>query len=353
MAGRRGLRLRSGVRAGAVAVLAVLVGAVAAAGEPPGAGLPTRSALDQGASVAHSASPVASARPAATTPPPPPSGPTPQDPVGQESAITVPETFEGPPAPAGPLGGLDDRPSGRPGVYGVFIGIDDYPGSDADLRYAVDDAEAADLAVGSFGVPPSNRLVVRDGQADRPTVRAALDWLVARAGPGSVAVLFYAGHVRDLGGGHEALVVAEGADLRDDELAAALAPLRAERSWVVIAGCYGGGFDELRAPGRVLTAAAPAGALAYENSSIGGSYLVHYLFRRGWLDRLAGPSVQEAFRFAVTAIGPDRQPVQYDDLGSPLRLDQVSFEQRAPVVAAPPPIQVARPSGGCLLGLCG
>ena len=93
--------------------------------------------------------------------------------------------------------------------------------------------------------------------------------------------------------------------------------------WLLLATCYAGGFTELLAPGRILTGAADSTSLAYESPSINGSYLVHHLVREGWLEGRAGPSVQEAFAYADAQIReryPDRRPVEFDELGSRLRL---------------------------------
>jgi len=56
-----------------------------------------------------------------------------------------------------------------------------------------------------------------------------------------------------------------------------------------MAACYGGGFTELMAPGRILTAAADANSLAYENESFGRSYLDEYLIHQALLESRKDP----------------------------------------------------------------
>jgi hypothetical protein len=268
--------------------------------------------------------------------------------VGGDAVIPPPpERFEGPPAPPGPPPVQLAHPhpaTPQDGVWAVIIGIDDYPGRSADLEYAVADADAIDLALSGFGVSSDRRLVLRDGQATRAQVLGAMSWLVDRAGPDATAVVFFAGHVRHLGGSTQAMITAEGATITDAELAVRLGALSARHTWIAVAACYGGGFTELLAPGRVLTAAAGADSLAYESRDIRGSYLVHHMVREGWLQGLAGPSVQDAFRYADEALAathPHRRPVQFDHAWEP-----VSFGPM-PVHAAssehPPP--ASPPSG--------
>lgn len=224
------------------------------------------------------------------------------------------------------------------------MGIDDYPGSRSDLRSAVADADTVDAALAGFGVPAANRVVLRNGQARRAQLVAAISSLVEIAGPESTVVFAYAGHVRKLQPGTEAIVAADGALLTDAELASLLEPSPAQRMWLLVAACYAGGFTELLGPGRVLTAAADAGSLAYESRSINGSYLVYHLVREGWLQGMAGPSVQEAFAYAdrrISEEGSQGRPVQFDRAGTPLVLgagDPATEHARpADQRSAPPP----------------
>lgn len=208
-------------------------------------------------------------------------------------------------------------------VLALVIGIDDYPGRRSDLRAAVADAETIDAALHGFGVPAGNRVVLRDGQARRDAVVEAIRSLAARATDRSTVVFAYAGHVRKVGPGREALVTADGGLISDQELAVLLAPTAAERMWLLLATCYAGGFTEALAPGRILTGASGADQLAYESPDLKASFLVHHLVREGWLEGMAGPSVQEAFAHADAALAatrPERRPVQTDDLGTPLVL---------------------------------
>lgn len=243
--------------------------------------------------------------------------PTSASPPAELTAAEVPEV-------------LDDD-----GVWAVIIGVNDYPGRAADLRSAVNDADDMDEALARLGVPAERRLVLRDGEASAEVIATAADWLVSRAGPESTAVFFYAGHVRKDRAG-EAIVAADGALVTDEELAARLAPLTG-KAWIVMASCFGGGFTEVLAPGRLLTAAADSNSLAYENSQFGRSYLVQYMVRRGLIDGHGGDTAQGAFSYADTTLRreyPNRLPFQIDHAGEPILL---SMEVPAVDPAAPPP----------------
>lgn len=226
------------------------------------------------------------------------------------------------------------------GTWALVIGVNDYPGSAYDLRSAVNDADDVDRALGVLGVPPERRLVLRDGQATRRTMLSSIDWLVAHAGSDAVAVLFFAGHVRKLDHDTEAMVAADGAAVSDAELARRLQGMAARRMWIGMAACYGGGFTEALAPGRVLTGAAAANERAYENSGFGRSYMVEYMIRQGILEGRAPESVQSAFAYARDQLNrdfPDRLPVQVDRGSAPLDL-------RPPGSAPPPPPPKPKPA---------
>jgi Caspase domain len=266
-------------------------------------------------------------------------------PEAPEVAITPPEVLDGvvasPTAPA---------PTYVPGaastdgeVFALLIGIDDYPGQRSDLRSAVADIDTIDAALAGFGVPSGNRVALRDGQATSSEVRAAVRSLVLQGGPGATYVFGYAGHVRKLDRDTEALVLADGALLRDSELAALVAPAATQRMWFLLATCYAAGFIEVLGPGRVLTAAAGANELAWEDPTLNASYLVHYLVREGWLEGKAGDSVQQAFAYADAALArhrPNRRPEQIDRVGAPLVLgvgDPTAGFAMAPAGPGAPP----------------
>ncbi len=296
---------------------------------------------------------VASPQLAPLTASPPAGGP----PAGDvEIAAPPPQFNTSAPPPSGPppvqlraSGAGDARASHDPpggvtpaaGTWAVLIGVNDYPGDEFDLRSAVNDVNDVDQALAKLGVSGDRRLVLRDGQATAPTIRSAVDWLKAHASPEATAVFFFAGHVRKVGDTTEALLGADGETIEDRELAGMLDGLRAKSTWIGIAACYSGGFTEVLRPGRILTAAAPANSLAYENEAFGRSYLVEYMIRRGMLGK-GFTTVEAAFSWAATELKrdyPNRVPVQDDRLGGELDLRPRTASQpnRAPSGGSPPP----------------
>jgi hypothetical protein len=118
--------------------------------------------------------------------------------------------------------------------------------------------------------------------------------------------------------------------LPDWYLAKQIEGLRAHNVWIVMAACYGGGFTELMAPGRMLTAAADANSLAYENESFRRSYLDEYLIHQALLQGKAGePTAQQAFAYAQAGLQrdyPDRALTQFDQTTEAISLDGVRRE---------------------------
>ena len=212
-------------------------------------------------------------------------------------------------------------------VYGLIIGINDYPGDSSDLRGAVPDAEDMSDVLAMNGVPATNVRTLLDANASTPNINDALQWLVTATRPDSTVVLFYAGHVRKVSDQTEAIVAADGGVLPDWYLAKQTEGLTAHDVWIVMAACYGGGFTELLAPGRILTAAADANSLAYENESFGRSYLDEYLIHQALLEgKSQGPTAQQAFAYAQTGLHrdyPDRTLTQIDQSTEAISLDGV------------------------------
>jgi hypothetical protein len=257
----------------------------------------------------------------------------------------APSRFEGPapravPPPAAIAdGSVSSQGNRQGGTWAVVIGVNDYPGSGDDLSYAVNDANDAVQALGMLGVSADHMLVLRDGQVTRNTLLDSVSWLAAHAAPEAVAGFFYAGHVRKTAGGNEEIVTSDGSSVTDSQLASALNKVVANRSWVAIAACYGGGFTEVLRPGRVLSAAAGANSLAYENSSIGRSYMVYYMIRQAIINGRASATVQSAFNYAVDRISqehPGREPIQVDNGDGALDL-RPPGSNAAPPRSEPPP----------------
>jgi hypothetical protein len=212
-------------------------------------------------------------------------------------------------------------------VFGLVVGINTYPSTSSDLKGAVPDALDMVDALAMNGVPDTNVTVLLDRDASTAAISDAFRALVSETQPDSTVVIFYAGHVRKVSQDTEAIVAADGGLLPDWYLANQLQGLPAHDVWIVMAACYGGGFTELLAPGRILTAAADANSLAYENDSFDRSYLDEYLIHQGFLEqRAAGPTAQQAFQYAQAGLQrdyPDRTLTEFDQSTEAISLDGV------------------------------
>lgn len=267
--------------------------------------------------------------------------------VGDRPILPPPETFDAPALPpAPPPSRLTAAAAPSGGVWAVIIGIDDYPGSRSDLRASVADANDVDAALAAYGVAADRRLVIRDRQATAATITAALRWLVQHSSSDATAVFFYAGHVRKVDG-REAMVGADGRLVRDVDMAHELRDLAARRTWIAMAACYSGGFTEVLGPGRILTAAAEANRLAYENGSYGRSYLVEYMVRRAMIHGEAADSIEQSFMWTVDQLRrdhPNRVPVQYDQADGLLQLGPPPPRTGGAAPPPPPPEQQPAPA---------
>lgn len=321
--------------------------------EAPGSGSPP---VTLAAAAAHRSDPVPGARGSSVGPDPwawaAAIGTIPAPPAVETVIGPPPDRFDGPPpAPLPPPGiiGVDGPPAG--GTWAVVLGVNDYPGRRSDLRGAVTDAEDMSSALRSLGVPAERVVTLLDGQVTRANVESALRWLARRAAPDATAVVYWAGHVRSLGGGTEAMVLADGSTVTDTELAGLLDGVRARQGWLVVAGCYGGGFGEAVREGWLLTAAAAPGRLAYESSTYGRSYLGEFLVRRALWAGAAPATATGATRWAVDELGrthPDRNLWVLDRTVGPVPL---AMGPRTPAPAAPPgggdvPDRDGDPGGG-------
>jgi hypothetical protein len=204
-------------------------------------------------------------------------------------------------------------PPGAGGTWAVVLGVDDYQGN-GNLQAGVADANEIVATLLDADVPGDHILLLRNWEVTPASIAAAADWLVDHVNEDGLAVFAWAGHVRALGPTTEALATGNGGLVTDVTLAAHLRQLRSRRSWFLIAGCYGGGFNEILGPGRLLTAASTADHEAYENTLLGHSYVVEYVVRRD-LHRREGPRViSGAVAWAQQKIRkehPGREPVEY------------------------------------------
>jgi hypothetical protein len=156
------------------------------------------------------------------------------------------------------------RPAGSGGrIFGVFVGLGDYPGEDDDLPYTAEDASLLQAAfVRGAGMAGGDSIVLTDAMATLQGVRDAIAAHGAQAGPEDTFVFFYSGHgsrkkradapMSDPDGMDETLMLYDG-HLYDDEFASLMDGVLAGTSLLILDACFAGGFskDVISKPGRM------------------------------------------------------------------------------------------------------
>ncbi|MEI6633967.1 MAG: caspase family protein [Chlamydiota bacterium] len=200
------------------------------------------------------------------------------------------------------------------GRKAVCIGIDDYCGGDNDLHGCVNDARAwADLLAGRFGFARGELRTLRNGEATRRGILAALDGLVAGARRGDVCAFIYSGHgtwvpdrgARDEADGRDEALVPWEADvgklITDDELRPILDRIPDGVAFTFIAdSCYSGTVTRILPGGKARFIKPPA---AFAGGVTSRSPLKRRLLGRG----------EEGMREVFLSAASDDEPASEGD----------------------------------------
>lgn len=146
------------------------------------------------------------------------------------------------------------NPTGYPQGHALLIGVANYlniSGLPAAILNDVNDVAATLSSPQYCAYAPANVVTLLDANATRAAVLKGLEELAARAGPDDTACVFFSGHGGVVGspGNEDSVLVTVDSDLADientsissDELAAALAQIKANRLLVFIDACHAGG----------------------------------------------------------------------------------------------------------------
>lgn len=178
--------------------------------------------------------------------------------------------------------------SGGGRVYGIFVGITNYPDPDDNLPYCADDARKLAQALRTAGISvATDQRVLIDRDATRANFRRAIADIGSRVGPNDLFIVFFSGHgsqTEDRANSterdrrEESLLFHDG-ELQDDEMGRLLGGIRSRMAILAIDACFAGGFrDALNRPEQLgifsseedLTSAVAAKFSA-------GGYLSHFL----------------------------------------------------------------------------
>lgn len=146
------------------------------------------------------------------------------------------------------------NPTGYPQGHALLIGVANYQqisSLPAAILNDVTDVAATLSSPNYCAYPPVNVVTLLDANATRAAVLRGLDELAGRAGPDDTACVFFSGHGGVVGspGNEVSVLVTVDSDLADientsissNELAAALAQIKAKRLLVFIDACHAGG----------------------------------------------------------------------------------------------------------------
>lgn len=146
------------------------------------------------------------------------------------------------------------NPTGYPQGHALLIGVANYQqvsSLPAAILNDVNDVASTLSSPKYCAYAPANVATLLDANATRAAVLKGLEELAARVGPDDTACVFFSGHGGVVGrpGNEDSVLVTVDSDLADientsigsDELAAALAQIKAERLLVFIDACHAGG----------------------------------------------------------------------------------------------------------------
>jgi hypothetical protein len=191
---------------------------------------------------------------AAPRPLPPP--PEPEPAPGPERPCAHPTPYEEclgpPPGPEDDL--VPERTAAPQDRYAFLAGVTAYRKPTQNTIGGANDVLVFRQLLLDAGWLPENVRVVTDGEVTGRALREGMAWLAAKGQPGTFSLFHFSGHVKQLGGGTEALWPVDRDWVRDRDVTAALSGVRG-RMWVDIAGCEAGSFLPGLPSDRVLVSA--------------------------------------------------------------------------------------------------
>ena len=189
--------------------------------------------------------------------------------------------------------------------FALLVGVTDYQSPTVDTIAGAQDAYEIQRMLVEAGWLPENVRVLTDGQVTGQALRSNLAWLAERGRPGTFSFFHYSGHVKQFGGGTEALWPVDRDFVRDRELTRRLSAVSG-RLWVDIAACEAASFSPGLPSDRVLVTASSKGTeKSYEQPAWGRSVWSGLLFsigtdqRQADADRNGRVTMGEAVRYAT------------------------------------------------------
>lgn len=199
-----------------------------------------------------------------------------------DSRVPLAEGVESLGPPPGPQ--FDPRPERTAAPqdrYAFLAGVTDYRPPTTDTIGSANDVRFLASMLVEQGWQPENIRVIVDGQVTGAALREGMAWLADRSVPGTFTLFHWSGHVKQFGGGTEALWPVDRDWVRDRDVTAALSR-GTGKLWVDIAGCEAGSFAPGLPSDRVLFSGSSKGTeKSYEFPEWGMSVWAGLLFDLG------------------------------------------------------------------------
>jgi hypothetical protein len=211
---------------------------------------------------------------------------------------------------SGPAGAA---PAANAEKWAVIVGVSAYDPPTVPTVGSANDARDMREALLRSGWPDDHIRMLVDGDATAGEIRAAMDWLAAKARPGAFSVFHFSGHTKQTQSGYddgdaedwdEYLWSVDNQFISDGEFAERMRALAGD-VWINVSNCEAAGFDDgVSAPNRLFTAASQEDEKGYERydtkrSIFTGLVTDAILNLRGDTNQDKVLSVQEAFAYAA------------------------------------------------------
>ncbi|MCW2620634.1 MAG: hypothetical protein JWL64_236, partial [Frankiales bacterium] len=186
--------------------------------------------------------------------------------------------------------------------FALLVGVQHYHAPTVPTVASVGDVTLIRTKLVAAGWLPENIHVLTDEQATGSAVRDGMAWLASVGTPGTFSFFHYSGHVKQLGGGTEALWPIDRDFVRDNQVSTALQAVTG-RLWVDIAGCEAASFLPGLPSDRVLfTGSSKATEKSYEypewNASVWTGLLFDQATTRADADADGVVTMGEALRYS-------------------------------------------------------
>lgn len=230
----------------------------------------------------------------------------------------------------GPNGVPTGNVAGRQGagnMYGIFVGITDYGGSN-NLYGCADDARQLAQAYLSAHLGGAGQFIVlTDAEATTAAVRQAFQQMAGRVGPNDVFMFFHSGHGNrrpasdrraDPDGFVETIVLRDG-EIDSHQMSAMFDTVRADVNMLALDSCYSGGFERAfnSAPNRFGMYSSEEDVLSQVAQRFqAGGYLSYFLRRgvtEGDRNRDNAMRAGELSQYLIDQYAQNRQSMQSED----------------------------------------